>query len=96
MRTHLLKLAPVTVYRNPVVVVLLLQSFLLGLVYQSMVYYLPLYLQNAHQFSIIISASLLIPMFVTQATVSTLTGLWISRYKRYGIVIQVGFAMWTL
>lgn len=83
----------VTVYRNPVVVVLLAQSFLLGLVYQAAVYYIPLYLQNAHQFSIIVSALLLVPMFGIQSIVSTLSGFWISRYKRYGVVIRFGFGM---
>ncbi|KND90036.1 putative transporter C3H1.06c [Tolypocladium ophioglossoides CBS 100239] len=91
-----LPMMPVAVYRNPVVVVLLAQSFVLGLVYQAAVYYTPLYLQNAHQFSIIVSALLLVPMFAAQSIASTLSGFLISRYKRYGVVIRFGFGMWTL
>lgn len=83
-------------YRNPVVVVLLAQSFLLGLVYQSYIYYIPLYLQNAHQFPILISALVFIPTVGMQSIVSALSGLWISRYKRYAIVIRFGFGVWTL
>ncbi|PHH73063.1 hypothetical protein CDD83_4820 [Cordyceps sp. RAO-2017] len=91
-----LPMMPVAMYRNPVVVVLLAQTFVLGLVYQSYVYYIPLYLQNAHRFSIIVSALVFVPMMATQSVVSTLSGLWISHYKRYGVVIRVGFGVWTL
>ena len=83
-------------YHNPIIVVLLLQSFLLGFVYQAFVYYVPLYLQNAHQFSIIISALVIAPVFGLQSLTSVLSGLWISRYKKYGHVIRFGFGMWTL
>lgn len=83
-------------YRNPVVVVLLAQSFLLGLVYQSYIYYIPLYLQNAHQFSILVSALVFIPMVGVQSIVSALSGLWISHYKRYAVVIRFGFGVRTL
>ncbi|KAF4509208.1 hypothetical protein G6O67_005493 [Ophiocordyceps sinensis] len=91
-----LPVMPLSMYRNPVVVVLLAQSFLLGLVYQSYIYYIPLYLQNAHQFPILISALVFIPMMGMQSIVSALSGLWISRYKRYAIVIRFGFGVWTL
>jgi MFS family permease len=100
-RTYLFKiyqLTPktVTVYRNPAIVILLVQSFLLGAVYQSTVYYIPLYLQNAHQVSSIISAALLAPLGGIQSVFSTLSGLYITRYRRFGIVICFGFGMWTL
>lgn len=86
----------VDVYRSPMISVLLVQSFLLGMVYQSNVYYVPLYLQNAHRFSPIISAVLIVPMLAMQAVMSAVTGYFISHFKRYAIVIQFGFGMWTL
>ncbi|KJZ72132.1 hypothetical protein HIM_08505 [Hirsutella minnesotensis 3608] len=91
-----LPMMPISMYRNPVIVVLLSQSFLLGLVYQSYVYYIPLYLQNAHQLPTLISAVIFVPMMGMQSIVSTLSGLWISKYKRYGVVIRFGFGAWTL
>lgn len=76
--------------------VLLAQSFILGLVYQAYIYYVPLYLQNAHQFSILTSALIFGPMVGVQSLVSIAAGLWITRYKRYGVVIRLGFGLWTL
>ncbi|KAF4448574.1 MFS transporter [Fusarium austroafricanum] len=91
-----LPMMPVGVYRDPVMVVLLVQSFLMGYVYQVSLYYTPLYLQNARQISIIMSAVILVPMYGVQSIVSTLSGFWISKYKRYDIVLRVGFGLWTL
>ncbi|OQD68874.1 hypothetical protein PENDEC_c030G02843 [Penicillium decumbens] len=87
---------PVAVYRSPAIVILLVQSFLLGAVYQSMVYYIPLYLQNAHQYSAIVSAAIFASLAGIQAIMSALSGLCITRFKNYGQVIRFGFAMWTL
>ncbi|KAJ5151316.1 MFS transporter [Penicillium canariense] len=87
---------PVSMYRNPAIVILLTQSFVLGAVYQSAVYYIPLYLQNAHQYSAIVSAAIFAPLAGIQAVMSTLSGLWITRFKNYGFVIRFGFGMWTL
>lgn len=61
-----------------------------------MVYYVPLYLQNAHQYSPIISAAIFAPLAGIQAVMSALSGLVITRLKNYGQVIRFGFAMWTL
>lgn len=86
----------VSMFQNPVVVVILAQTFLLGLIYQSYVYYLPLYLQNARQFSIMTSALIFCPTVGVQSVAGILAGYWIARYKRYGIVIKVGFGLWVL
>lgn len=86
----------VEIYQGPVVVVILLQSFLFGSVYQANVYYIPLYLQNAHQFSLIKSALVYIPFVAVQSAVSVASGFYISKLKRYGEVMWVGFGTWTL
>lgn len=78
------------------VAVMLAQSMILGSVYQAILYYVPLYLQNAHQFSMITSALIYIPLVGIQAAVSICSGFYISRFKRYGEVIWIGFSMWTL
>ncbi|KAJ5682137.1 MFS transporter [Penicillium maclennaniae] len=87
---------PVAVYGSPAIVILLAQSFLLGAVYQSTVYYIPLYLQNAHQYSAIVSAAIFSSLAGIQAIMSALSGICITRFKNYGQVIRFGFAMWTL
>lgn len=75
---------------------MLAQNFLFGAVYQSYLYYLPMYLQNAHRYSPLMSAAIAIAVVGTQAVSSILSGQYISRMKRYGEVIWVGFGMWTL
>jgi predicted MFS family arabinose efflux permease len=75
---------------------MLIQSFLFGAVYQSYLYYVPLYLQNAHQFSVLQSAAIYVSLVGLQTVFSVLSGQYISRRKRYGEVIWLGFASWTL
>ncbi|UPK96853.1 hypothetical protein LCI18_007788 [Fusarium solani-melongenae] len=70
--------------------------FLLGFVYQSMIYYVPIYLQNARRFALIKSATVFVPLVGIQAIMSILSGLWITRFKLYAVVIRFGFGIWTL
>lgn len=84
------------IFHSPCVVTLLVQSFLFGAVYQSYLYYLPLYLQNARGFSVAESAGFLAVMVFIQAVFSVLSGQYISRTKRYGEVVWCGFGSWTL
>ncbi len=72
------------------------QTFLFGSVYQSYLYYLPLFLQNARQYSVIQSASITVAMVVIQSIFSILSGQYLARMKRYGEVIWFGFIIWTL
>ncbi|KXH33055.1 hypothetical protein CSIM01_05190 [Colletotrichum simmondsii] len=91
-----LPMMPVPIFKNKVVVVLLAQSFLFGAAYQGYLYYIPLYLQNAHQFSVIHSAGIYVSLVVCQSVFSIISGQYISRTQRYGEVIWAGFGLWTL
>ncbi|KAL4992384.1 major facilitator superfamily domain-containing protein [Aspergillus falconensis] len=91
-----LPMLPMEFFKNKVIVALFLQSFLLGAVYQAYLYYLPLYYQNARGWSPIVSAALTSPLVACQSISSVLSGQYISRRKRYGEVIWLGFGMWTL
>lgn len=86
----------VTIFKSPVVTTILLQSFLLGAVYQSYLYYLPMYFQNARQYTVLKSAAMSVALVVLQSASSILSGQYISRYKRYGEVLWAGFGLWTL
>ncbi|EAW06323.1 putative MFS transporter [Aspergillus clavatus NRRL 1] len=91
-----LPMLPVVFFKNKVLCALFPQSFLLGAVYQSYLYYLPLYYQNARGWSPIVSAALTAPMVGCQSIASIVSGHYISRTKRYGEVIWAGFGLWTL
>lgn len=91
-----LPMMPLSMFANRAVCTLLVQSFLLGWVYQSYLYYLPLYYQNARQYSPIVSAALTIPVLAIQSTSSVLSGQYISRRGRYIEVLWLGFGAWTL
>ncbi|PKY05272.1 MFS general substrate transporter [Aspergillus campestris IBT 28561] len=95
-KVAVLPMLPVVFFKNKVLCALFLQSFLLGAVFQSYLYYLPLYYQNARGWSPIVSAALISPMVGCQSIASISSGQYISRTKRYGEVIWLGFGLWTL
>ncbi|CAK7206650.1 hypothetical protein SEUCBS139899_009454 [Sporothrix eucalyptigena] len=96
MKVARLPMMPITLFRNPVIVVMLVQNFLFGAVYQSSLYYVPLYLQNAHQYSAVVSAAITASLVAMQTLFSILSGLYISWRKRYIEVLWLGFGVWTL
>ncbi|GAB7354796.1 hypothetical protein MBLNU459_g5189t1 [Dothideomycetes sp. NU459] len=91
-----LPMMPLSMYRKPSVAAMLLQSFLLGCSYYSYLYYLPLYYQNVHGYTPLISAVLLLPLVIAQSIFSIISGQYISRLNRYGELLWAGFGAWTL
>ena len=86
----------VSIFSAPAVAVMLAQNFLFGAVYQSYLYYVPLYLQNAHGYTPLVSAAVCAALVGMQTLASVLSGQYISHVKRYGEVIWCGFGLWTL
>jgi len=86
----------VSIFRNSYIATLLMQTFLLGGVYQTYLYYLPMYLQNARGFTVLKSACFASISVGMQAVASILSGQYISRRNRYIEVIWIGFGLWTL
>ncbi|KAF4340515.1 major facilitator superfamily transporter [Fusarium beomiforme] len=91
-----LPMMPVTIFSSIAVTTMFIQSFLFGAVYQSYLYYIPLYLQNARRYSIMSSAAIYCTLVSFQTVFSILSGQYISRTKRYGEVLWIGFTSWTL
>ena len=87
---------PLHLFRNPPVSAIIVQNFLLGVVYYSHLYILPVYYQNVRQFSPLKAAALTIPFVASQSVFSVLSGQYISRMKRYGEVIWAGYGLWAL
>ncbi|KAK7918132.1 hypothetical protein PG985_010006 [Apiospora marii] len=95
-RVARLPMMPLEIFQNPVIAIMLAQSFLMGAVYQSYLYYLPLYLQNARRYSVLESAAFTAALVAAQMAFSVAGGQYIARTKRYGEVIWFGFGSWTL
>jgi MFS family permease len=66
------------------------------MVFYNYLYSLPLYYQNVRKFSPIKSALMTLPMVLTQSVASILSGQYISRTKRYGEVIWLGYFLFAL
>jgi hypothetical protein len=86
----------VTIFDNVAVSVTLFQTFLFGAVHQASIYFLPLYLLNVRQFSQLHAAGIIAGLSLSQSLASIGSGLYISRFKRYGEVIIFGFSLWLL
>jgi hypothetical protein len=73
-----------------------LQSFLVGAVYFSEMYFLPIYYQSVWQMDLMTSAALIVPLVITQSIGSASSGQYIARMGRYGEVIWFGFFLWII
>jgi MFS family permease len=85
----------VSVFKNGAVASILVQNFFFGIIFYGYLYYLPLYYQNVRLFRPLKSAYLTFPLQVTQSIASSLSGQYISRRKRYGECIWLGFILLT-
>lgn len=86
----------VRLFKNPALAAMLVQNFLIGIVFYSLLYFLPIYYQTARQMGLIESAALILPIVIPQAVASALSGQYISRMKRYGEVLWLGYICWTI
>lgn len=91
-----LPMMPLRLFTNSSVSIILWQNLFYGIAYSSNLFFLPIYYQVGRGWTPITSACLVLPMVLTQSTVSTISGLIISRTKSYGYVIYFGFTFWFL
>lgn len=75
---------------------MLTQNFLIGIVFYSLLYYLPIYYQTVRQMSLLDSAALIVPLVIAQAIASALSGQYISHFGRYWEVILTGYVCWVI
>ncbi|KAN0119895.1 MFS multidrug transporter-like protein [Hyaloscypha variabilis] len=95
-KVAVMPMLPLHLFKIPAVCAILIQNLLFGIVYYSHLYYLPIYYENARQFSPLLSAILTIPFVAGQSIFSIASGQYVSRTKRYGEIIWSGYALWTL
>lgn len=91
-----LPMMPLGMFRKASVAAMMAQSFFVGVIYYSYIYFLPLYFQNVRGKSPLLSAAFQLPLVITQSTISTLAGLYMSHFNRYLEVVLFGFGIWTL
>ncbi|KAF2180016.1 MFS general substrate transporter [Zopfia rhizophila CBS 207.26] len=91
-----LPMIPLRLFRSGPLSAILMQNFLIGIVWFSLLYFLPIYFQSARQLSLTTSAALLLTLVVSLSISSILSGQYISRTNRYGEIIWLGYTLWTL
>ncbi|KAK5204886.1 hypothetical protein LTR41_009422 [Exophiala xenobiotica] len=87
---------PLRLFKNRAVCAILAQNFLFGSVYYSILYYVPLALQNVRGLSPLASAGVIAAMVGAQSFTSVASGQYISRTGRYGEVLWFGYGVWTV
>lgn len=92
----IMPLMPLRFFRHPPVCAIMIQNFLIGIVYYANIYFLPIYYQCGRRWSLMNAAIMTIPFVASQSVFSVISGQYISYFKRYGEVIWLGYALWTL
>ena len=91
-----LPMLPGRLYGSRSLCTILVQNMLFGFVWQSELYFLPIYWQSIRQWSPIRSAILMLPYLACQAVAAIAGGFIMSKTCRYAPTLIAGFALWTL
>lgn len=86
---------PTHIFRSPLLCCALLTTFLNGWGFFGQVFYIPTFYQMAYSYSATRSGLLLLPLLMTQALMSTLSGLAVTYTGRYRESLILGWAAWT-
>lgn len=89
-----LPMIPLYIFKNLSLSVILFTTFLYGMVYFGFIFIIPYYYQLVKGWSSMQSALLLLPLVLTQASMSTLAGSAISYMGHFLPVMYSGFAFW--
>ena len=75
---------------------ILIECTLMGFVYWGNLFYVPVYLQNIHGYSPIISGAIILPMVACHGVGSAVSGMIISRTGHYNPVLITSIGIWTI
>ncbi|KAK4689043.1 hypothetical protein P7C73_g1064, partial [Tremellales sp. Uapishka_1] len=89
-------LFPGRILRNRNVCLILIQTWLVGMVYYGGIFFVPLYLQNVKGDTPIISAALLLPLVLSQVVTTSISGYVIKYTGRAWWSFTVGFVVWLV
>lgn len=91
-----LPMIPLGLFKTPLLSLVFSTNFLYGMTYYSFLYYVPYYFQIIRGYNPIMASVLIIPLVLTQAITSILSGQIISYTGHYKNVILFGYGMWLL
>ncbi|OIW28586.1 MFS general substrate transporter [Coniochaeta ligniaria NRRL 30616] len=91
-----LPMMPLRLFKSLSRSTLFAQNFLFGFVWQSEVYFLPIYYQDVCGFAPIKSAYLTLPLLLAQSLAGVCSGPAMTLTSRYMPVLWVGFIFWTV
>lgn len=89
-----LPMIPLTIFKNRSLSLVMLSSFLFGIVYYSFLFSVPYYFQLIRGYSPMRSSVLLLPLVIPQSMMSTVAGCLISLIGHYFPIMAAGFAFW--
>nr|XP_031860302.1 uncharacterized protein CI109_004186 [Kwoniella shandongensis]KAA5527374.1 hypothetical protein CI109_004186 [Kwoniella shandongensis] len=90
-----LPLFPGRILTNRNVCLLVIQTWLVGMVFYGGIYFTPLYLQNVRGHSAIMSAALLLPLVLAQVPTTSISGFVVKYTNRTWASFFVGFVFWA-
>lgn len=91
-----LPMMPLHMFSKRSTALLFVQNLLFGYVWQSDIYFLPIYFQDVRGYSPIHSATLILPLLLAQSVTGVLSGPMMSRLGRYLPVLYLGFMLWVI
>lgn len=91
-----LPMIPLRLFKSLSLSNLLLQAFLYGIVWASVLYYMPFYVELVRGISIIKSCAYLAIIQLSTTAFSVVSGWMLHYFDGYNYVIWFGFALWTL
>ncbi|OCF44230.1 hypothetical protein I317_01848 [Kwoniella heveanensis CBS 569] len=88
-------LFPGRILLNRNVCFIIIQTWLVGIVFYGGIYFVPLYLQNVLGYSPILSAALLLPLVLGQVFTTVISGYVVKYTNRTGSSFHFGFFLWA-
>ncbi|EON98671.1 putative major facilitator superfamily transporter protein [Phaeoacremonium minimum UCRPA7] len=89
-------IVPLRLFTQTPTAVIMLQSALYNSVWQVDIYFLPIYFQQVRGYSALQSAALVLPLLLLQSLAGIASGPIMRKQARYGPVLYMGMALWTL
>lgn len=91
-----LPMIPLRLFTNPLLCLILASNFLFGMVYYSVLFYIPYYFQIVRGLDEVKTSIFLLPIVLMQALWSTILGNVITYTGHYLPVVLFGYSCWTI